>query len=486
MLKKDGLSSKSPMARMIGNKSTAQMPLEFGMDQAAFSEVDSMVASEINSKAAAVEKSINNFDPLISKTLKKKLEARMRQLDIPHNKILSFSEKFFSETRLTPQAREEFRLLMQELNTLYADQEHKIESLRQVNEDLLNSFRGNVSSHFFVDENLLLRRFFSVTPEEIQVRSSEIGKPLEKVSGCINFSDLTEEVKNVIKTGEVLGRDIRADDDRWYHAMVMPYIRQTDYKINGAVISINEITATKRIQKKLEESNKSLIRINEDLDNFVYTTSRHLINPLSHLEGLIELLKVKIQSGNDDVTNVLEMVQNALVQFKVNISNLDEIGSIETEMLKTPDPINFEDLVEDLKFGMHDLLETSHATITTEFSEKQINFSKKSLRSIFYNLITNSIQFRSPVRNLELYISTYSVPGYIVLMVKDNGLGMSQPKLHTAFEKNNLSTDSHGHGLGLYLIKKIVDSSGGKIEVDSIPGEGTVFRIFLRYDVHIH
>lgn len=441
----------------------------------------SLPVTKVHGKGIIVHGHLDETD---AKTL---VEAKMGQSGMFNKNMLSFTEKFLSDTEVSQVTKEEFQSVFKELQTIHAEQQLQIEILTEVNDDLFNSFRSSVSSHLFVDENLVLKRYFSVSLQHIDLKSTDIGRPLYELSTNIKFCALIEDIKTVIKSGGVLIKEVQSDDERWYNLLAMPYIRQEDNKIDGAIISIKEITSIKKIQKNLDDRNASLKRINEDFDNFVYTASRHLIAPLSNLEGLIELLKVKLQSGNTDIFNVIEMVQNALGQFKITISDLDEIGNIESEMLRDPDHINFELLVEDVKFSIQDQIDSSNATITTEFAEKKINFSKKSLRSIFYHLITNSIKFRSPLRNPELYITTYAVPGYIVLMLKDNGLGIPQDKIHTIFQKHKfLLDDTHGQGLGLFLVKKIVDASGGEVEVESLPGEGTVFRVFLRYDFHIH
>lgn len=414
------------------------------------------------------------------------IEIRMEDADFL-KRIISVNEKLSSDSAIPSAIREEFRLLMQELQKTTADHQLKVRHLTEVNNDLMNVLTDNPVSHYFVDKNLCLRRFFSGSAEEIQRRSSDIGKSLEQISGHIRFCNLIGDVKRSLMTGEVYNKEVADVDNRWFNVLIVPDISKADRSIKGARLSVNDVTALKDLQKKLDDRTKSLIRINEDLDNFVYTTSRHLFEPLSRLMGLLELLKAKIPSGCAGVSNVIDKVEHAVGQFKEHLSELDQIGVIETQMLKALDPINIESLVEDVRLGIHDLLESSGTTIITDFGEKQINFSKKSLRSILLNLITSSVRRRSPNRKLELYIVTYAVPGYIVLMVKDNGLEVRDDMLPTLFKKANISLDGIPHeGLGLYLVKRIIDACGGKIEVESTPGEGTVFRVYLRFDLLVH
>ena len=84
----------------------------------------------------------------------------MPKIDSLQEKIDSFSEKFFSDTDIPRETKEEFRLLFTELENTYSEHELKIRKLTEDNEDLLNSLRVDGSSHVFVDENLLLKKFY--------------------------------------------------------------------------------------------------------------------------------------------------------------------------------------------------------------------------------------------------------------------------------------------------------------------------------------
>ncbi len=108
-------------------------------------------------------------------------------------------------------------------------------------------------------------------------------------------------------------------------------------------------------------------------------------------------------------------------------------------------------------------------------------FSIKNCRSILYNLINNAIKFKSPDRPPEIVITTKELPEYILLSVKDNGIGIPKSKIAGIFKMyKRLNTEVEGQGLGLFLINKIIDASGGKVEVESEPGEGTEFKLFIR------
>jgi two-component system, chemotaxis family, CheB/CheR fusion protein len=97
------------------------------------------------------------------------------------------------------------------------------------------------------------------------------------------------------------------------------------------------------------------------------------------------------------------------------------------------------------------------------------------------NLINNALKFKDPNRNPEIIITTKDLADYTLLSVKDNGVGIGKNELNSIFKMyKKLNTDAEGQGLGLFLIKKIIDASGGKVEVESEVGKGTEFKLFIK------
>ena len=106
-------------------------------------------------------------------------------------------------------------------------------------------------------------------------------------------------------------------------------------------------------------------------------------------------------------------------------------------------------------------------------------FSKKNLRSILFNLISNAIKFRSDAKP-EISIQSTRQGKHIVLKIKDNGKGIDSKEQQNIFAMyGRLHQDIEGSGIGLYLAKKIINAAGGKIELDSEVGKGSIFTIYL-------
>jgi signal transduction histidine kinase len=105
-------------------------------------------------------------------------------------------------------------------------------------------------------------------------------------------------------------------------------------------------------------------------------------------------------------------------------------------------------------------------------------FSEKNLRSILYNLLSNALKYGHPDRAPRIRVACVPEGDDLVLTVQDNGLGLNGPQQKHLFQLfQRLHTHVEGSGLGLYMVKKIVENAGGTIEVQSQVNEGTTFTI---------
>lgn len=153
------------------------------------------------------------------------------------------------------------------------------------------------------------------------------------------------------------------------------------------------------------------------------------------------------------------------------------IGKIENEMMEM---VDLDEIIDNVERSLDDKIKTTGTVINRELEINQILFSKKNLRSILYNLISNAIKFKGdkpPVINIQ---STKEGDN-IVFSVQDNGIGLSKADLNKVFDLyGRLHHDIEGQGIGLFLAKKIVDASGGNITVEGRNGKGAKFNIYFK------
>ncbi|MFD2164086.1 chemotaxis protein CheB [Paradesertivirga mongoliensis] len=406
--------------------------------------------------------------------LKNNLQSVNLQLDASHENMQSFNEELLSANEEMQSSNEEMQSVNEELHTINTDYQLKNKELLELNDDLNNYFRSNVNGQLFVNNDLLLMKFSPGTVKQINLLPTDVGRPLSNISTNIKFETFIEDIKKVITDQTVITKEIEANDGKWYQIMTMPYI-QSDNKSNGAIITFNDITQLKRVQLELDQKNTSLLRINTDLDNFVNTASHDLLAPLANIEGSIAVMN-KIKVSDPKLAKFLFIINSSVKKFRALIKDLSVIGKIEHGRIET-EMIDLNELLDNIEWSLEDKIISSGAVITRDLKAKRINFSKKNLRSIIYNLISNAIKFTND-QPPAIKVSTRLKQDSITLTVEDNGIGINKVDLPRIFDMyGRLHHDVEGQGIGLSLAKKLIDAGNGSITVESEPGKGTKFII---------
>ncbi|SFQ83496.1 sensor histidine kinase [Hymenobacter arizonensis] len=234
---------------------------------------------------------------------------------------------------------------------------------------------------------------------------------------------------------------------------------------------------------ELGHSNHELTRTNVNLDTFIYTASHDLRAPITNLEGLLhalcEELPAAVQQA-DGVPPLLDRMQLSVDRFKLTIAQLTDLTKLQRADQQPAETVDLATLVADIRLDLEQQLTDARLTVDVAGCPN-ISFAPKNLRSIVYNLLSNALKYRSPDRPPQVRLRCRSAAdGTVVLDVRDNGLGLTvaqQSQLFGLFRR--LHDHVEGSGIGLFMVKRIVENAGGAIAVQSAPGVGTTFTITL-------
>jgi two-component system, sensor histidine kinase and response regulator len=240
------------------------------------------------------------------------------------------------------------------------------------------------------------------------------------------------------------------------------------------------------LEARVKERTKELLKINNDLDNFIYTASHDLKAPIHNIESLVQLFHDTLgeeSKESEEVSTIMRMIDGAIHRFKSTLRDLTELARVQNEAAAAEKTtIDIRELVEEVKFTIKDLIEKADAKIVEDFSAAPtISFSRKNLRSILYNLISNGIKYSSPNRKPVIHLQSALEGEYVLLTVQDNGLGINSKdhdKVFSMFKR--LHDHVEGTGVGMAIVKRIVENCGGKIELESEIGKGSVFQVYLK------
>ncbi len=367
---------------------------------------------------------------------------------------------------------------------------HKnIESYTQTNERMLpivNEYDPNLfHSLIQVSRNLTIENFNKSIVNQINVRKTDLGRPLSDLTHNISGVNLVNEVKCVLESNEPNQKNVELYNGRWYSMVIEPFSSGYGKSEEGVNIIFHDITDLTLAKIQSDQTVERLTKINKDHENFIYSASHDLKSPLNNMEALVSLI-----NGENDVKSIKEYtvaILNSVKSLRKTINELSDISNIEEE-LYCKKSVKIPSLLDDIKKSISHLLNESFAILEIDLGIKEINFSKKNLRSIIYNFMTNAIKYRSNNRQLKIEIRTRKEDNFMVLSIKDNGRGIAEDQMECVFSKFKRVKEVEkieGSGIGLFLVNRIVSNAGGKVTVESKLGKGTQFEVYLPINISI-
>ena len=273
---------------------------------------------------------------------------------------------------------------------------------------------------------------------------------------------------------------IRKDGSRFPVQLVVTSIKDSNGEVVGFLGVATDISAIKKADMEL----KALLEIttdqNERLRNFAHIVSHNLRSHTSNLDMLLDLFITEHKDVKDNP--YLELLQVALQNLKETISNLNEVVLLNSSTADL-EPMNLFELVRSSSQNVSQLAKSANVEVFNEVDKEICIMAYPAYAdSIILNFITNSIKYRSEERNSYISFSSSLSEGYVVLKIKDNGIGIdlkrNRSKLFGMYKTFNGNADARG--IGLFITKNQVEAMGGKIEVESELNQGTTFSVFFK------
>lgn len=240
----------------------------------------------------------------------------------------------------------------------------------------------------------------------------------------------------------------------------------------------------KLAERTLHKQNKMLVKVNQELDRFVYSTSHNLRSPLMSVLGLINISRKEVQ--NKDYSRLLEyfdMMSTSIEKLDHTLKEIVDYSKNARQDVK----IEKIDLQETLQICLDKLnyLEGAHE-IKKEIIIDGGNIifcDPDRLNVIFINIISNAIKYRDiNKKNKTISITVHTYPFKTSISIQDNGVGIFPNYVDKVFDMFYRASDkSNGAGLGLYIVKETVDKLGGKISIDSEIETGTTVEIDIPF-----
>ncbi len=323
-----------------------------------------------------------------------------------------------------------------------------------------------------------------------------------------DFNSIERKWRNSLKTGQTYKAEARLRDKsgnyRWHSVLGEPVFdgENNIVKWVGAFTDIqNEKSISQDLEKLVEErtnelvlKNETLEQMNKELESFAYISSHDLQEPLRKIQTFASrIVEHDHDTLSDKAKDYFARMENAALRMKTLIEDLLAYSRTSTvDKVYTTTHLN--DIVEEIKQDFSEDIEQKHAVIEAE-QMCDVYIIPFQFRQLMHNLIANSLKFAKPDEPPHIVITSEIATGdtfhvdklnpsrtYCHISVSDNGIGFAseyKEKIFEVFQRLHTRETYIGTGIGLAIVKKIVDNHDGVITATGEANEGATFDIYL-------
>lgn len=242
-----------------------------------------------------------------------------------------------------------------------------------------------------------------------------------------------------------------------------------------------EIEKLKTSNEELEQRNKELQVINAYMENFVHAVAHDMRSPVANLKYLTDVFASADTEGQKQY---LPFISKSIEKLDNILKGLVQIIDIKGQQIDSEaEEIEIGNIIEDVVDEEQGLIADTQAEIIIEnHYPHKFRYIRGYLEIILRNLLSNALKYRKKEAPPQIKIKVVADNGDAILSIKDNGIGMdlakNKDKLFMPFKR--FRKDIPGLGIGLHIIKTLIEKNGGKITVESEAGKGTEFKVYLK------
>ncbi len=368
-------------------------------------------------------------------------------------------------------------------------------------EEMLNDCSIDAIMAIDTEKNLIA---WNTIAEKIHGRKKYevIGKPLLEIIPSTSEDEETLQAVNLAFKGI---KSFVPASRKYYHRMhaenhFIP-LKENDGRIIGVMNIVHDVAhrikaeeELQRLNDELEKRFRQLKLTSDELASFTYLTSNKIKEPIRQIYTGIEFL-IKTEAGRltDTGKASFRRIQSSLNRMDLLLNDVLSLSKI--SILQIPDTeVNLNEIVNQVITDMKNKLEESNAVVNIG-SLCIIQGDKDYLYLLFHNIIDNAVKFNTspqPMIKIDCKKTSFEKashelldePGYYCINITDNGIGFENndaEKIFIMFEKLNASKYK-GSGMGLTVARKIMDAHNGFLQVESVPGDGSIFHCYFPID----
>ena len=278
--------------------------------------------------------------------------------------------------------------------------------------------------------------------------------------------------------GEVIGREVELRNLAGKPvniSLTLTTLQNPEGQRVGTVGLCKDVTAAKRNEDSLRISN-------EELENFVFAISHDLQAPLRGMQGFaVLLLKRASERLEHQERHYLERIRKGAKRMEALIRDLLEFSRIE-RITHPWELVSMEQIVLQVRMDLEDRIRHTHADVKIDGVLPWVYGDRVRLTQLWANLLSNAIKYAKPGEPSVIRIGCRKLEQHFIFSIRDNGIGISaefHQKIFGIFNRLHTEEQIEGTGIGLAIVKRIVEFHKGKIWVESVEGQGSTFLFTL-------
>lgn len=252
--------------------------------------------------------------------------------------------------------------------------------------------------------------------------------------------------------------------------------------VKGAVLVFRDISERLAAERAMTQQATELARSNADLEQFAYIASHDLREPLRQVASFVSLLERRYGATLDaDARDYITYAREGAKRMDRLMIDLLEFSRIGHRALPV-EAVNLGDAVDEAIANLRTSIVETGAQVERAPGMPVLNLVRDDMVRLFQNLVGNALKYRHPERTPIVRVAAATADGGWVVSVADNGMGIDpqfSERIFGIFQRLHTRDKFEGTGIGLAIVKKIVERAGGRVWVESTAGEGSVFKVFL-------
>jgi len=345
---------------------------------------------------------------------------------------------------------------------------------------------GEITDFRFRIANRMLSAYVGQAPEAVTGALGSKWFPGYRING------LFERYRHTAVTGEMSRFEFHYNNDG-----INVWLDIMSTKVGADVlVTFTDHTSLKNLQRRLEEHVEELRLSNTNLEQFAYIASHDLQEPLRKIKSFGDMLQnryeVKLGPEGADLIDRMQSAANRMSTLIEDLLTYSRV-SVKPVVMKT---LETDKVLDGVLFDLERLIQQKAAVITAD-KLAPVAGQATQIGQLFQNLLSNALKFHHPSRPPEIRISSRMVTGresgflllsdeaekpFQLIRFEDNGIGFEtayRERIFQIFQRLHNRNEYPGTGVGLSIVKKVVENHNGYIEADSAPGKGATFSILL-------